>query len=378
MTNQTTKTTDKVHSQQQPALPTFMDHVQELKSRLFWVAVFFVLAASATYPFTQKIVNFLVHPLGHQQLYYMSPAGGLSFMIKVCMYAGFIGVLPVLTYHLYKFISPVMKKHSARRVLGYTFASTVLALIGISFAYFVSLPAALHFLTNIGLNQVTAMLTIDAYMSFIIAYLLSGALLFQLPLIMIIINHVTPLSPKKLMNYQRHIIVGSFIIAALVSPTPDAVNQTILAAPMIVMYQIGIIIIWLQRRAANKKAPHQKIVSTATVKSNPQPKTSTLLESVFAEPSPAINLAPGQILLQEIAPQKPASQAVKVINRPPQLRQHADAQMTTRRSQVSIDGLVHTSRQLRPRITNELTPHITQPRPASRSLDGFFVVAPSS
>lgn len=373
-----TKTTDKVHGQQQPALPTFMDHVQELKGRLFWVAVFFVLAAGATYPFTQKIVNFLVHPLGKQQLYYMSPAGGLSFMIKVCMYAGFIAVLPVLTYHLYKFISPVMKKHSARMVLGYTFASTILALCGIAFAYFVSLPAALHFLTNIGLNQVTAMLTIDAYMSFIIAYLLAGALLFQLPLIMIIINNVKPLSPKKLMNYQRHIIVGSFILAALISPTPDAVNQAILAAPMIIMYQIGIVIIWFQRRSASKRMSHTQAASAATARSDSHPKVPASPHVATVDPVLSFTPAPGQILLQEISPAPLAKHTHPVIARPLSLQQHANAQLTARRPQSSVDGLVRPSRQLRSREVSGLVPHKAPPRTSARSLDGFFVIAPTS
>lgn len=381
MTNPTTKTTDKDHSQQQPALPTFMDHVQELKSRLFWVAVFFVAAMGATYPFFQHIVNILVRPLGKQELYYMSPAGGLSFVIKVCMYAGLIVVLPVLIYHLYKFISPVLKKRNARAVLGFTVTSTLLAAAGVCFAYFVSLPTALHFLTNIGLKQVTAMLTIDAYMSFIIAYLLAGALLFQLPLIMIIINTVTPLPPKKLMSFQRHIIVISFVIAAIVSPTPDAVNQTILAAPMIVMYQIGIIIIWIKQRSARKQSQprvavlaHEKVAAPV---SKPQIQTA-------ATPAPfddEFAAVPGQVLLQEILPPAPVRQTVTP-HAPPQrplhLRQHANAQLTTRTTQRrSVDGLILHVQPTEARATIASNAQLASPTPVSQSLDGFFVVAPS-
>ena len=103
-------------------------------------------------------------------------------------------------------------------------------------------------LTNINIDQISSMLTIDAYMSFVIGYIVAGALLFQLPLVMLIINSVTPLPPRKLMNYQRHMIVVSFVAAAIVSPTPDVVNQTILAAPMVVMYQIGIVAVWARNR----------------------------------------------------------------------------------------------------------------------------------
>lgn len=261
-------------------------------------------------------------------------------------------------------------------VLGYTFTSTILAILGIAFAYFVSLPAALHFLTNIGLKQVTALLTIDAYMSFIIAYLLAGALLFQLPLIMVIINTVTPLSPKKLMNYQRHVIVGSFIVAALISPTPDAVNQAILAAPMILMYQIGILIIWFKRRSANKQVSHGATPQTATVRTELHPKIAVLPKPAFIE-SPAITLAPGQVLLQEITPSESVKRVSPAVGRPAHLRQHANAQLTTRNAQSTIDGLVRSSRQPVPQPVAQPTPHIASLRPSPRSLDGFFVAMPN-
>jgi sec-independent protein translocase protein TatC len=240
-----------------------MDHVQELRGRLFYVAVAFVVAACATYPFVQDVIRFITKPLGTTELYYLTPAGGLSLIIKVCMYAGFIGILPVVIYQLYRFISPVMRRENARAVLGYTVASTILAAIGIAFAYFVSLPAALHFLTGIELKQVTPMLTIDAYLSFIVAYLVAGAMLFQLPLVLLIINSVTPLSPRTLMSYERHLIVVAFLFAAVISPTPDVVNQTILAAPMVLMYQIGIALVWLRQRSKRHQTPQAQKPSPA-------------------------------------------------------------------------------------------------------------------
>lgn len=234
-----------------------MDHLQELKGRFFWIAVAFIVASGLAYPRYSEIIHLLTAPMGKQELYYMTPAGGFSFIIKVCMYVGIIAILPVAIYHLYKFITPVMKQRSAYSVMFYTLMSTILGVAGVLFAYFFTLPASLYFLNNINLDQISSMITIDAYMSFVIAYILAGALLFQTPLVMMIINAVSPLSPKKLMNYQRHMIVVSFLVAAIISPTPDVVNQTILAAPMVVMYQVGIMIIWFKNRKKVKQAKHQ-------------------------------------------------------------------------------------------------------------------------
>lgn len=253
MNNQLHETsTSSNRGQTEPVLTTFGDHLQELKGRLFWVAISFVIFSAMAYPKFQLIVDLLKKPLGEQKLYYLTPAGGFSFMIKICMYVGMVAVLPVVIYHLYKFIAPVMRKNRARSLLGYTVTSVFLAAFGMVFAYAVSLPAAMKFLTGFSVGKIDAMLTIDAYLSFVFAYMIAGAVLFQLPLIMLIVNSITPLKPKSLMNYQRHIIVGSFVTAAILSPTPDVVNQTLLAAPMVVMYQIGILIIWLKQHAKKR------------------------------------------------------------------------------------------------------------------------------
>lgn len=231
-----------------------MDHVQELKSRLFWIAIFFMAFSGVAYSYFPELSKILLMPLGNEQLYYMSPAGGLSFILKVCMYVGLIACMPVIIYHIYKFVSPVLKKSTISAVLGFTSASVILALCGIAFAYFISLPAALHFLTNVTVEQITAMITIDSYLSFVIAYLFAGALLFQLPLLLLTIDSITPLPPRKLMSSQRHMIVISFILAAIISPTPDVINQSILAVPMIVMYQLGIVLVWWRHALKRRRA----------------------------------------------------------------------------------------------------------------------------
>ncbi len=249
MTRRVQKKKNNYQGNEESALPTFLDHVHELQGRLFVIVLAFLVVAGAAYPFFDKIVAVIVAPLDKgQQLVYLTPGGAFSFIIKVCLYIGIMGALPVIIYQLYQFLMPAVRRVHLRVVLGYTLASLVLAIIGVVFAYVVSLPAALHFLTSFDLYHINPMLTIDSYFSFVMTYLLAGALLFQLPIVMLIINSVTPLTPSKLMGAQRGIIVGSFVVAAIISPTPDALNQTLLASPMIMMYQLGIIIIWLRNR----------------------------------------------------------------------------------------------------------------------------------
>lgn len=270
-----------------------MDHIQELKSRLFWIAIYFIAFSGAAYAFFPEISKLLISPLGNEQLYYMTPAGGLSFILKVCMYVGLIACLPVITYHLYRFVAPVIKKTTIRSVLIYTISSILLAMIGIGFAYVVSLPAALHFLTTVAIDHVSAMLTIDSYVSFVTAYILAGALLFQLPLVMLIIDSTTPLPPGRLMGYQRHMIIVSFVLAALVSPTPDVVNQTLLAAPIVVMYQLGIIMIAWRHAVRRRRQGRIAHVSKKEIVHAPLPASPPAMvqpKSISAHPAKVVTL----------------------------------------------------------------------------------------
>lgn len=262
-----------------------MDHVRELQGRLFAVAIVFVVFSAAAYPFFDHIVNFLLAPLGkEQELVYLTPGGAFSFIIQVCMYIGFVIALPVVIYNLYRFIMPAMNRLTLRTGIFYMVASFLLAIAGMVFAYYVSLPAALYFLTSFDLYHINPMLTIDSYFSFIMTYMIVGALLFQIPLVMLLINGATPLKPKSLMKHQGKIILGSFIIAAVVSPTPDALNQTLLASPMVVMYQVGIMLVWLRNR--RRKAHSAGLTNLRPVAL--APSVSPAVRPRTTQPSPPV------------------------------------------------------------------------------------------
>lgn len=243
-------------SQVSGSSPVFMDHIRELQWRLAIVALAFLATGAVVYPFFDKIVALLLKPLGNNlSLVYLTPGGAFNFAVQVCIYAAMIGALPVALYHIYRFVMPAVEKTTLRGVLGYFLSSLLLAAVGVAFSYFLALPAAIQFLTSFDLKNISPMLTVESYLSFVMTYLLAGALLFQLPLFMTIINRIKPMTPRMLMSGQRHVILWSVVFAAVISPTPDAVNQLLLAAPMIVMYQVGIVIILLKnRKRADKKS----------------------------------------------------------------------------------------------------------------------------
>lgn len=226
---------------------TFLAHVHELQLRLTWAVLAIMACGIGAYSFHQPILDLVQRPLG-ETLYYTSPTGGFSFLFKMCAVAGIVMALPVILYQLFKFLGPLLNRQHRLDIVTYTLWSINLAYAGVLFAYLVSLPAALHFLAKFGGDNIQGLITADAYFNFALAYLGGFAVLFQLPLIILFTNRIKPLKPSQMMAGQRYIILGSFIIAAILTPTPDPVNQAIMAVPVVLLYQVSIVMVWLLNR----------------------------------------------------------------------------------------------------------------------------------
>lgn len=221
------------------------------------------------------------------------------------------------------------------------------------------------------------MLTIESYFSFVMVYMIAGIFLFQIPLIMLIINDTTPLNPGGLMKHQGKIILGSFIIAAIISPTPDALNQTLLASPIVVTYQAGIIAIWLKNRRKNHQT--KRAVVTTYVYKKPDLASRNLSRVVISQ----------EPLVSQFQQSAKVDFAKPKIADVPQLNKHSTINVAW--TKPSIDGVISADR--RSQFTPEtpvpaLTPQRTEaqvtmptrnfiPRrtlhvPERQAVDGFF------
>jgi len=229
---------------------TFLEHLHELRRRLFVVIVAICIGSSLGYTFHDQLIRMLLAPLGGEKLIYLTPGGGFDFIFRISLYSGILLAIPVIMYELYRYLVPVMERPQTKRFTAFLLIlACLLAVAGVAFGYFVALPAALTFLTGFAGNYVQAELTASSYLNFVTVYSLGLAAIFQLPIILLFINAANgPLKPSQLLGSERYVILGAFIAAALITPTPDVVNQTIMAAPIVAVYQIGVIMVWLQNR----------------------------------------------------------------------------------------------------------------------------------
>ena len=231
----------------------FIEHLHELRKRAIYVAISILVFGTFAYFVQQSIVKLLLRPARGQRFIYTSPGGGISFLFEVCIDVGLVLSLPVIIYQLLRFLEPLLDIETRRLIFRSTMISAVLGALGVAFGYQLGLPLALHFLGHqFTTTQIAPLFTISEYMSFVTIYLAGSALLFQLPLILVIINRIKPLSPHHLFRAERWVIAGAFIIAMLMAPTVNIIDQLVIAGPMILAYQIGIGLIWWTNRRPHR------------------------------------------------------------------------------------------------------------------------------
>jgi hypothetical protein len=167
-----------------------------------------------------------------------------------------------------------MKKVSRRFVAMFIILSCLLAVAGASFGYFVTIPAALNFLATFAGDAVTPSLTADSYLSFVVTYVLGLAVLFQLPLLLFLMDNIRPFPPGSLGSSQRFVIIGATVIAAIITPTPDAFNMAVVAVPIVIIYEVGVIAVLIRHRLMSKSVESEKIMDAAVLAPQDEPLTA--------------------------------------------------------------------------------------------------------
>lgn len=162
--------------------------------------------------------------------------------------------IPVIIYQIIMFVRPALPKvFSRKRVASYTGLSAFLAAAGAAFAFYIILPGALHFFAGFQVEGLAALIGADAYLSFVTNVLITFALVFQIPLLLVIIDHIKPLKPKKLLKAEKYVILGGLVISFFVPFALDIVTSLLIAAPIVLLYNMSILMIVIRHRIAGKK-----------------------------------------------------------------------------------------------------------------------------
>jgi sec-independent protein translocase protein TatC len=243
---------------------TFFEHLVELRKRLINSLIAIGIGAFVGVYVAKYVIRFVTQPMNAalkesnlpQHLIYTHPAGGFNLMITLGIYIGVVLASPVVLYQIWLFVAPALYKHERGAISGFLFSTVFLFLAGIAFGYFVTLPYMLRFLvkfTVVSLPGIEPMITVTEYFDLTLMVLLGFGLVFELPVLIFFLSIFGIVTPRFLWTNIRYAILVIAIVAAIITPTPDAMTMLIFMAPMIGLYFVGIAVSAVAVRKKNRQ-----------------------------------------------------------------------------------------------------------------------------
>jgi sec-independent protein translocase protein TatC len=248
------------------AMPTmgFLDHLEELRRRLVYSIAAVVAGFFASWGFRERIYAVMQKPImdalkSHgisEKLVYLNPVDPFNLYLKIAALAGLFLTSPFVLYQVWMFISPGLYRNEKRYVMPFMASTIALFAAGGYFGYRIVYPRALEFLIGFG-SQFQPMITISEYTSLFLSIVLGMGLIFEMPILIFFLALMGIISAGFMWSNFRYAILIIFIIAGIVTPTPDVMSMCIFAAPMVALYAVSIGIAWVvhpkQRRARQEK-----------------------------------------------------------------------------------------------------------------------------
>ncbi|MDO5686546.1 MAG: twin-arginine translocase subunit TatC [Neisseria sp.] len=237
--------TVQVDAAQTAPQQTLIEHLIELRNRLMKIVLGIGLCLLVLLPFAQKIYSFVAEPL-------MSalPAGNSMIAtdviapffvpLKVTLMVAFLFSLPNTVYQIWAFVAPALYKNEKKLVFPLMLSTIILFFIGMAFAYFLVFPAVFHFMVKVAPEGVNMATDIDKYLSFVLGMFIAFGVSFEVPVVVVLLNRIGMVSRRQLKTARPYVIVGAFVIAAVITP-PDILSQILLAVPLIILYEFGLL-----------------------------------------------------------------------------------------------------------------------------------------
>jgi sec-independent protein translocase protein TatC len=225
---------------------SFISHLIELRSRLMKAAIAVIAIFLCLMPWAGNIYDFLALPMMQSlpQGSKMIATGVITpFLIpvKVTMLVAFIIALPWVLYQMWAFVAPGLYSHEKKLIAPLVISSSVLFIAGVAFCYFLVFGVIFHFINNFAPHSISVAPDIDSYFGFVMTMFVAFGLTFEVPIVVIVLVRMGLVSVEKLKQIRPYVIVGAFVVAAVVTP-PDVMSQLLLAVPLCLLYEVGLLV----------------------------------------------------------------------------------------------------------------------------------------
>lgn len=226
----------------------FLDHLEELRWRLIWMGVAVVVGSVAGFFVVSElnVIGLLKRPISdlvpEGMLMFTSPTEPMTVTLKLAFVLGIIFASPVVIYHTWAFLSPALFEREKRVMIPAVIAGFVLFLLGVAMAYFLVLPLGLRFLLGFQTQALSPIITIGEYMRFATRLILAFGIIFQLPLVSLVLSWVGLITADTLRGYRRHAIVAVAVVSAILTPA-DVGTMLMMMAPLALLYELSILLV---------------------------------------------------------------------------------------------------------------------------------------
>ena len=229
-------------------------HLVELRDRIAKSVIAMVITTAISFIFAKTLILILKEPASTVKFQAITPTENIAVYFKVALAGGFIIAMPILVYQVIAFVAPGLTSKEKKTILRLIPFITILFVAGVLFAYFVALPPAMNFLANFMKDVAENTWRLSEYISIVSRMILYVGLIFETPLILMILARMGIVSPKWLAGKRKLWFVLAFVISALITPTMDPINQSIIAVPLIVLFELSI---YLTRFVYKKREPKE-------------------------------------------------------------------------------------------------------------------------
>lgn len=241
-----------------PDSMTFLEHLDDLRKRIFYSFIAIIIAVVPAWIFHEQIWDILARPVtkylpeGEKMAYTTLPAPFMLF-IKVSFLTAIFATSPFIFFQFWKFVAPGLYQREKKYVIPFVFFTTFFFLLGAAFGYLVVFPFACRFFLNMGADF-RPVITVDKYFSLALRVLLGIALVFELPTLVFFLSRMGLVTSRWMVKNFKYAVLVVFIIAAIITPTPDWVTQSIIAVPMLALYGLSILIAFFAEKRKKKLA----------------------------------------------------------------------------------------------------------------------------
>ncbi len=233
---------------------TLLEHLLELRRRVFWMALALVVCMAIFFipAIGFRFIELLLEPARQSdpdfRPQYIEPMENIFVYFRTALLGGITLAMPVIVYQALRFITPALTAQERKWIFPLIFGGTFAFVAGLAFAYFLVLPLALNFLLNFGSEFAEADWRIGHYINFVTRIMLVLGVVFQTPIVVMMLAKFRVVTAKKMLSWWRYAIILAFTIAAIATPTIDPITQSLVGGPIVVLYFVGIGLAWLVTR----------------------------------------------------------------------------------------------------------------------------------